>query len=290
LLIRELLQQACLRLENTGVETPDLDSALLLGHCLDKSRTALYLLAETELSSDNEHLFESLLKRREKREPLAYILGTQEFWSLDFLVNSDVLIPRPETELLLETALGFATKMSQPHGLLVDLCCGSGVIAVVLAKELGRKVLAIDLSMEAIVVARENARRHGVLHLVSFLQSDLLSGLIAEPCVSLLVSNPPYVSREDMAQGLQIEVQHYEPHLALDGGEKGLEIIQRIREELPPRLMTGAHLLIEIGSGQGHDLLSLFGKENSSKTEFTDLWVKNDYADHERIFHAKLDL
>jgi len=289
LLIRELLQKACLRLERAGIDSPDLDAGVLLGHCLGKSRTELYLMADDELSGEKEKLFLDFLNRREQREPIAYILGSQEFWSLDFLVSPDVLIPRPETELLLEKTLNIGSEKIQDPGVILDLCCGSGVIAIILAKELGRKVLAIDLSMDALLIARENAKKHGVSHLVSFLQSDLLTALKAVPCISLVVSNPPYVSKQDIATGLQPEVGRYEPHLALDGGNKGLEIIQRINEELRCRMLPGAELFMEIGTEQGTDVLSIFIKEQKLTKSFTELIIEKDYAGHDRIFHAKLE-
>ena len=287
MLIRELLQDACVRLESAGVESPDIDAALLLGHCLGKSRTALYLMADEELESESIEKFLGLLKRREQREPLAYIVGVQEFWSLDFLVSPNVLIPRPETELLLERGVALWRENPDSPGALLDLCCGSGVIAIVLAKELGRPVFAVDLSMDAIVVARENARRHGVAHLISFIQSDLVSALSLDARFSLVLSNPPYVSKAEIAQGLQPEVDCYEPHLALDGGEKGLEIIERIRDELSPRLLPGANLLIEIGTEQGEDVLSLFAEKGAGEVVFTELGIEKDYGGHDRIFHAK---
>ncbi|MBL4903154.1 MAG: peptide chain release factor N(5)-glutamine methyltransferase [Desulfocapsa sp.] len=290
MLIRELLHSACLRLGKAGIEDPDRDVALLLGHCLEKSRTALYLMGDESISKELEKHFLSLLQRREQREPLAYILGVQEFWSLDFLVSPDVLIPRPETELLVERAIKVWRESSQPPGRILDLCCGSGVIAIVLAKELGRKVLAIDLSMKAIMSARENARRHGVSHLVDFLQSDLLSALAPVPCFSLVVSNPPYVSQQELADGLQPEVDRYEPHLALNGGDKGLEIIKRIDEELRQRMLPGADLFMEIGADQGGDILSLFADEKKFTKRFTQLIIEKDYAEHDRIFHAKLEI
>lgn len=286
--IRELLEAACLRLENAGVDNPEIDAALLLGHCLGKSRTALYLMAAEELDSESEKNFLGLLKRRERREPLAYILGSQEFWSLDFLVTPDVLIPRPETELLLERGLGLWREHPDSPGTILDLCTGSGVIAIILAKELGQPVVAVDLSMDALLIARENAKIHGVAHLISFIQSDLLSAVCPVPRFSLVLSNPPYVSSQDLRQGLQPEVDRYEPHLALDGGDKGLVIIKRIRDQLLSKLLPGANLLMEIGAEQGDDVLSVFAAKDSSAEIFAGLWIEEDYSGHDRIFHAKI--
>ena len=286
--ICDLLDFGCARLEEVGVENQEIDAALLLGHCLGKSRTALYLMADEEVDAESEESFLKLLRRREQREPLAYILGVQEFWSLDFFVSPDVLIPRPETELLLEKAIAIYRETPESSGAILDLCCGSGVIAIVLAKELGRKVLAVDISMEAIWIARKNARKHGVSHLIDFVQSDLLTAVSPVPYFSLVVSNPPYVSEQDIMQGLQPEVDLYEPHLALDGGDKGLRIIQRIRDEVVPKLLPGADLFLEIGTEQSLDILSLFKEKMTRERVFAGLAVEKDYSGHDRIFHAKL--
>ena len=287
MLVCELLQSGVTLLRKAGVDTPDIDTELLLGHCLEKSRTELYLAASDSVTDAVEKQFRAVLTRRQKREPLAYILGTQEFWSLDFLVTPDVLIPRPETELLLEIAIAMFKTGAVGKGFIVDLCCGSGAIAVVLAKELGRPVLAVDISMNAIHIARKNCARHGVSHLVSFLHSDLLSAIAPRPVFSFVVSNPPYVSREEMEQGLQPEVDQYEPHLALDGGRKGLEIIRLIHEQLRTRLFPEGKLFMEIGTEQKEALLDIFESKTKNNVSFTDLSVQEDYAGHDRIFYAK---
>lgn len=289
MLIRDLLHLAFARLESAGVDSPELDAGLLLSHCLGKSRTALYLTPDVEPDVESERQFLNFLQRREQREPLAYILGCQEFWSLDFLVSPDVLIPRPETELVLESAIAAYRGSSETSGFFLDLCCGSGVIAIVLAKELGRKVLAVDISLEALLVARENARKHGVSHLIDFVQSDLLKGFSFSPSFSLIVSNPPYVSKQDLIKGLQPEVDRYEPHLALDGGDKGLEIIRRIRDEVLPRMLPGADLFMEIGTEQSSDILSLYKEHTKYDRLFAAIEVDKDYSGHDRIFHIALN-
>ena len=289
MLICELLQESAAVLSNAGIESPAIDAELLLGYCLEMSRTELYLNAQDTLSSVSVIQFQSLLKRREQREPLAYILGVQEFWSLDFLVTPDVLIPRPETELLLEKVISFYRASRPNNGLLVDLCCGSGAIAVVLAKELQLKVIAVDISFEALRITKANCEKHGVSHLVSPLQSDLLTAFRPVSGISCVVSNPPYVSREEMDDGLQPEVDLYEPHLALDGGQKGLEIIQRIKKQLSTQLAPGGYLFMEIGTEQGQDICQLFTTKETEKLTFGDVSVQKDYAGHDRFFQAKID-
>ena len=288
-LIRDLLHLAGSRLEKAGIENAELDAGLLLGHCLGKSRTELYLMAEEKPSEASTAHFFDLLQQRQQRIPLAYILGIQEFWSLDFIVSPAVLIPRPETELLLEKGIALWREHPDDSGAILDLCCGSGVIAVVLAKELGVPVLAVDISWDALQIARKNAVRHGVSHLVSFVQADLLSAFSPLPCFSLVLSNPPYVSREALLEGLQPEVGNYEPRLALDGGKKGLEIIKRMRAELSLRFLPGARLLMEIGDEQGDDVCSLFSSRQNEKKFFSRLAVEKDYGGHDRIFYAQVE-
>ncbi len=284
--IREVLQCATTRLLEAGVDTPDLDSALLLGHCLKKSRTALYLMADVELEEHLKKNFLELLARREQREPLAYITGVQEFWSLDFMVSPATLIPRPETELLLEQSISAWREKDRPNGSILDLCTGSGIIAIVLAKELGQQVVAIDYSMAALQVARENARRHDVSHLISFVQSDLISAFQMVPQFSMVVSNPPYVSCQELMYDLMPEVELYEPHLALDGGDGGLHIIKQIHAQLPQVLCKDSVFLMEIGAGQGGAVSKIFSVKEKTGRNFRDLVVEKDYNNHDRIFHA----
>jgi len=289
MLICEILQQSTAVLATAGVDTPALDAELLLGHCLGMSRTELTLNANDVVPETLLLQFQTFLNRRTEREPLAYILGVQEFWSLDFVVTPDVLIPRPETEQLLEKVIAFYSDEQVDDGLVVDLCCGSGAIAVVLAKELQRNVIAIDISFEALLVAKTNCEKHGVSHLVSLLQANLLSALPFISNIACVVSNPPYVSRQEMASYMQPEVLNYEPHLALDGGQNGLELIERIQKQLLSRLIPNGHLFMEIGTEQAQALCNLFTRKETPKQSFSDVSVQKDYAGHDRIFHAKMN-
>jgi len=286
--IAELLQESAAVLAAAEIENSAIDAELLLGHCLGMSRTELYLHAEDSFPSSSLTAFQQFLERRRKREPLAYILGVQEFWSLDFLVTPDVLIPRPETEQLLERVIAMYTDSQAGEGTLVDLCCGSGAIAVVLAKELQQKVIAVDISFDALRITRKNCEKHGVSHLVFPMQSDLLSAFFPSPALYCVVSNPPYVSSEEIAKGLQPEVAQFEPHLALDGGRNGLEIIERIRQQLLSRLIPGGHIFMETGTEQADDLHRIFSTKNAEKRSFSDISVQKDYAGHDRIFHATI--
>ncbi len=285
--VGELLRRGAVELAAVGLPDAAVDVRLLLGHCLAMSRTQLYLAMKEEVPEGCTGQFLRLLARRKLREPVAYILGECEFWSLPFLVTEDVLIPRPETEFLLEAALQTVKADGLPDGLFLDLCCGSGVIAIILALELGRRVIAADLSMSALRIARKNARRHGVEGLVDFVRTDLLAPFSQENRFSLIVSNPPYVTRTEMMNDLEPEVIGYEPHLALDGGEDGLEVIARIRWGLPRVLCRGGWLFMEIGAGQGEQTRALFTGHQDRDCSFEQVRVLPDYAGRDRVLAAR---
>ncbi len=282
----DLIQFARSELGGAGIEESNTDAHLLLGHSLGKSRTELFLAAAEEVPEKELLVFLALLARRKKREPLAYILGEREFWSLPFVVNPAVLIPRPETEFLLERALASVRRGACPAGMILDLCCGSGVIAVVLALELGRRIAAVDISSAALEVARENCIRHGVSQRVELIQADLFAAFPLRRMFSLVISNPPYVSRRDIQQGLEPEVVKFEPHLALDGGERGLDVIQRIRDGLPARMLSGGELFMEIGADQGAEVQKLFAEPSGPISCFKNVEILKDYAGRDRVLHA----
>lgn len=286
----ELVQYGIAELTAAGVPECTSDVHLLLGHCLGKSRTQLLMAARDEVPAAAEQLFRGLLHRRKQREPLAYILGEQEFWSRSFFVTPAVLIPRPETEFLLETVLRAVRADRQPlEGTVLDLCCGSGVIAIILALELGRKVVGIDLSPKALAVTRGNCRRHGVERLVQLVQSDLLTALRPDGCLSLVVSNPPYVSTHAVYHEVEPEVRDYEPLLALDGGERGLDLIWRIRNDLPRVLAPGGQFFMEIGHDQGPAVAEMFAAKTAGLRNFQTITILKDYADRDRVLHARIE-
>jgi release factor glutamine methyltransferase len=279
----DLYQSGVRRLSQANIDDAEIESSLLLGHLLNLSRAGVFLHDE-QLPDSVTHDFEQYLSRRLTREPLAYILGEQEFWSLPFYVNKDVLIPRPETELLLEIVLQVLKGEGQElSGRLLDMGTGSGVIAIVLALELPEAfVCSLDISSAAQAVARKNAARHGVLDRVSFISSDWLAGIRKMPLFDLVVTNPPYVARETFAH-LQPEVSRFEPRLALDGGQGGGEVIGRFAGEVAAVLKPGGRFFMEIGADQSHFVMDLF----SSFSEFDGLTVYEDYAGLPRIFHAR---
>ncbi|MBX3026475.1 peptide chain release factor N(5)-glutamine methyltransferase [bacterium] len=241
-----LLRAASERLAAAGIETARLDAEVLLAHALGIGRAALY--ARLREPADGAG-FEALLARRLRREPIAYIVGEQELWSLPFLVTPDVLIPRPETELLIATGLRWiaALPRGRAPATALDLGTGSGCIAVALAHELPALVLAaVDLSPAALAVARRNAQRHGVAERIRFLAGDLYEPLSAGATFDLIVSNPPYLAPGDAAS----PETACEPPTALFAGADGLDVIRRVVAGAPSRLAPAGALLVEIGAGQ----------------------------------------
>lgn len=284
--LADILRRGAESLKNSGVEAFELDARLLLQHVLEKSRTELFLLADFELTDEQLSSYQGLIKRREKREPVAYILGEQEFWSLAFIVSPAVLIPRPETEFLLEQVFSLTKKTNFIEGKIIDLCCGSGVIATVLARETEQMIYAADVSTKALQVARQNVVRHGVQDSVYLVGSDLFASFVKKEQFSLVVSNPPYVSHIDVTGNLAPEVCQYEPHLALDGGIRGLELIAIIRKQLEHILLPGGEMFMEIGADQGKEVSTMFRSRIDGFEGFSAVEIIKDYAGRDRVIHA----
>jgi release factor glutamine methyltransferase len=240
--VRDLLQRAAQTLAAQGLGTPRLDAEVLLATALATDRSALYVHLTDPVPPPAAAGFAALLARRLRREPVAYLAGAQEFWSLPFAVTPDVLIPRPETELLVEIVRALPLP---PAPSLCDLGTGSGCIAVALARELpAARLWAVDVSMRALAVARRNAARHGVADRIAFIASDLCTAIAAR--FDAIVSNPPYVAEGAVERG---EVA-WEPGVARFGGADGLVVVRRLLSEAAARLRPGGWLVVEIGAGQ----------------------------------------
>ncbi len=224
-----------------------------------------------------------VLDRRCLREPLQYIFGSLEFWSREFAVSPDVLVPRPETEFLLEHALAMVRQGSGPPRLALDLCTGSGIIAVILALELSCPVLAVDCSPAALAVARRNVLRHRVGDRVMLFCADLFSALPTRPCLDLVLSNPPYVAEREL-ETLEPEVRQWEPRIALAGGPDGLDVIRRIAAGCAACLRPGGWLFMEIGYDQGQAVSDLF---SSPGLGFVDVAVLPDLGGRPRVLQAR---
>ncbi|HWC76257.1 MAG TPA: peptide chain release factor N(5)-glutamine methyltransferase [Blastocatellia bacterium] len=228
-------------------------AGLLLGHVLGLDRAQMIARSKDQVSESDLEKYRALIGRSAEGEPLQHLTGHQEFYGLDLIVTRDVLIPRPETEFLVERTLALAKSAGQETLLIVDLGTGSGCIAIALAKMLtGARLIAIDVSEAALNVARPNAERHDVADHIEFLRSDFLDALSqrgSEGQIDFIVSNPPYVPADD-PEMVQAEVRDWEPSIALFGGEDGLDFYRRLLRESPPFLKRGGCLIFEIGFRQ----------------------------------------
>jgi release factor glutamine methyltransferase len=259
LTIAEALRDAAERLRASGVIEARREAASLLSHALARERTFLITHADGRLTAEQLHTYLSLVERRASGEPLQYIKGTREFYGLDFEVTPDVLIPRPETELLVETALEILKGTDSP--LICDVGTGSGCIAVsLLHARPDARALALDVSPPALEVAARNAARNGVADRTTFLISDCFDALASdehsERRFDLVASNPPYVAGDDL-EGLQREVRDHEPRGALTPGGDGLSVIRRLVSDAPRHLKPGGHMLMEIGFDQHESVAAL---------------------------------
>lgn len=285
--IAELLHEGEGVLARSEIEQAEIDAWLLLGHCLNMRRTELFLHGDNKVEGRVCRLFRRYIARRATREPVAYILQEKEFWSLPFYINSKVLIPRPETEFLIETVLTRTDGSSRPIKQGLDLCCGSGVIAVVLALELQAHILALDCSLEALKVTEQNARKHNVAGQVTTVRSDLFSALTQKQTFPLIVSNPPYVSCTEIEEDLQPEVADFEPRLALDGGSDGLVQIRRIAADILLHLEPAGMFFMEFGAGQGEKVYREFSTVRYKDRYFEEVEITKDYSGRDRVLYAK---
>jgi len=241
-----LLTWTATYLQQHGSQTPRLDAEVLLAHARGCQRIELYTAFNDPADEPLRTAFRELVRRRAGGTPVAYLVGYREFYSLRFRVSPDVLIPRPETESLVIAALDWAGSRAAEGLEIVDVGTGSGVLAICLARYLPTaRVLAIDVSPAALAIARANASDLGVADRVEFVQSDLFAAVPADRMFDLVVSNPPYVSRQEMEQ-LPVDVREHEPRLALEAGETGADVIERLIPQAAERLRPGGKLLFEI--------------------------------------------
>lgn len=285
--IAAALARARAFLHQKGIEAAPLEAEVLLAHVTGTDRVGLYREANRPLSLEEEEKFQELLQRRAAGEPVAYLTGCREFMGLTFRVTRDVLIPRPETELLVEVALELLTGGAVPGEerlFLADVGTGSGAIAVSLARYLGKSTIyATDISPAALAVAAENARRHGVAGRIIFLAGDLLSPLqkvLPPGSLSLVAANLPYIPSDEIKK-LMPDVARHEPHLALDGGRDGLELYRRLVPQARELLAPGGYLLMEIDPSQA-PLMSRLLPEGAWRYR-----VRRDLAGRQRLVVAQ---
>ena len=307
LIVRTALREAFAQLRAAGVPSHTLAAELLLMHALGRDRAWLYAHPEEVIRDSEVHLFTSLLARRAAGEPTQHLTGKQEFWSLEFEVTPDVLIPRPETEHVIEVVLdrlavreiraGHKQTFSGEGLQIADVGTGSGCIAVALAKELpGARIYATDISSAALAVARRNAARHSVSDQIHFLESNLLDALSVVEAgathesqvtrhqllfLDLIVSNPPYIGRRE-ASTLMREVRDHEPEIALYGGEEGYELYAELIAQAGAKLKPGGILVLELGHNSLPAVQPLL-----DVTAWTNVGVTNDLAGIPRVIAAE---
>lgn len=264
-------------LKNAGIEAPANDAGVLLCHAAKCDRTYLYAHGDASLGQGVELLYHELLEKRVNGWPLQYLTGVQEFMSLQFQVGPGVLIPRQDTELLVETVLDYCKRSGQNLNIL-DMCTGSGCIAVSIAYHYpGCLVTAADVMPDALDIASGNAERNGVSHRISFIESNLFSN-IPKTEFDVIVSNPPYIRSGDIP-ALQTEVRDHEPIKALDGGSDGLCFYRSIIDTSPMYLKIGGLLAFEVGYDQASEVAALM----AGSGRYHDIRIHKDLAGIDRV-------
>jgi len=287
----EAVEWAASVLGSKGIDDAEIDAEVLLKFALGCDRARLYARWHEKLDTSQWALYRQLIERRATREPVAYIVGAKEFMSLEFEVTSDVLIPRPETELLAEFAVQFIGEMIQRDSsatpIVMDIGTGSGCLAVTIAKTMPQAVVyASDVSETALTVAERNARRHGVAERVHFRCGDMFEAFANDDLhgkVDLIVSNPPYVSRSELAE-LQPEIRGFEPEIAYLGGDDGLSFHRRLANGAAPFLADSGVLAFEIGFGQADKAQEIVASDG--RYDLVDTLI--DHAEIERVVVARV--
>ena len=278
--IKEAINQAVIMLKNENIEAPKNKARMLLEATLKKSKEYLIIYDNKEITSQERELYIKNVKRHISGEPIQYITGKQEFMKLNFLVTKDVLIPRQDTEILVEEVINIAKKIENP--IILDLCTGSGAIAVSLAKYVNNvKIFATDISPKALEIAKKNAEFNGVKNNIDFIESDLFNK-IKNLKFDIIVSNPPYIETDEIKK-LTKDVQN-EPIQALDGGKDGLTFYRKIAEDAPEFLNIHGFLCLEIGYNQKQKVKQILEKQK----RYINIYCKKDLCENDRVVVAQL--
>ena len=279
--VLEVIKKSSEFLAKKGVDSPRLQTELLLAHLLKLPRMKLYLNFERTLLPTELDALRALVMRRAQREPLQHIIGSASFCGLEMLVNKHVLVPRPETELLAELGWQFLSSINSHPPTCLDFGTGSGCIAIAIAAKCPTtRIVAVDISPEAIAVARQNAATHHVVDRVEFRCGDGFTTLNGADKFDLIVSNPPYIASDEIAT-LETEVREYDPRGALDGGADGLDFYRRLATEAGAFLKPGGKITIEFGDDQTKEISGIFTAER-----WTVESVHLDYTKRERLLTA----
>ena len=279
----DLLKWGRKRLEEAGIDDADIDCRRLYSYISGKRESMLFMYYRDLVSENTREKYKELIEIRASGVPLQHITGSQNFMGLDFKVNEHVLIPRRDTEVVVEEALRLLDSMEEAEPKALDLCCGSGAIGVSIAalSEKGCRVDLADISRKALEVTADNVRENGVEDKCRIVESDLFQAFDEAEPFDMVISNPPYI-KSDVIEGLQTEVRDHEPRLALDGGADGLDIYRRLVPEAMRYLKTGGWLIVEIGSDQGESVPDLF-----ERAGFTSVSVGRDLADLDRYVEGR---
>lgn len=278
--IKELLNQAVIMLKNENIDAPKNKARMLLQATLKKSREYLMIYDNKEVENIDRDRYIKNVKRLILGEPLQYITGLQEFMKLNFLVTKDVLIPRPDTEILVEKVINIAENISNP--VILDLCTGSGAIAVSLAKYIKNvHICAVDISSKALEIAKKNAELNGVKNNIQFMESNLFDK-IKDKKFDIIVSNPPYIETETI-KTLSKEVQS-EPKIALDGGKDGLDFYRKIADNGYKYLNRQGYLCLEIGYNQKLAVRQILEK----KKRYVNINCIKDLCENDRVIIAQI--
>ncbi|MCI9064047.1 MAG: peptide chain release factor N(5)-glutamine methyltransferase [Clostridia bacterium] len=278
--IKELMNQGTMILKNERIDAPKNKARIILQFTLKKSREYLIIYDSKEVTKTQREEYIKNIKRLVMGEPLQYITGMQEFMKLKFLVTKDVLIPQPDTEILVEEAIKILEKIQNP--VILDLCTGSGAIAISIAKYIQNvKIYATDISKKALDIAKENARLNGVTNNIEFIESDLFEKL-KDKKFDVIISNPPYIATNEIKK-LPIEVQN-EPKLALDGGKDGLDFYKRIAKEGYKYLNRKGYICLEIGYDQKNDVQKIISDER----RYVDTYCKKDLCQNDRVIVTRI--
>lgn len=278
--VRRILEWTIPHLKSHGSESPRLDAEILLAHARGCPRIQLYTNYDEPLTDTQRSTMRDLVKRRAVAEPVAYLVGHREFFSLEFRVTKDVLIPRPDTETLVVDAI--EALKQQPAPRVLDVGTGSGCIAIALAVNCPNAVVtAIDLSPAALDIARANANKHKIGDRIRWLCGDLFAPLATGEQFDLIVSNPPYIASAEI-ETLSADVRLHEPRSALDGGSDGLDVIRRLIVDAPPHLAPQGKLLIEISGEQAASVTQLL----TANGHYDDIDVLKDLAKQPRVVRA----
>jgi release factor glutamine methyltransferase len=281
--IIELINETTGYFKKKGIESARLEAELLLANCLGIERIQLYIAFERPVSEEELARFRETVRRRAAGEPAAYLTGYREFWSLKIRVQKDVLIPRPETELLVEEALKLLKPQDQEMAIL-ELGTGSGAISIALAKEIKNSgIYAADISASALAVARSNIEEHGLQERIRLVCGDGLTPFRQRALFDLIISNPPYICRREIG-ALAPEIKEHEPLQALDGGDDGLAFYRQWIPQMPSLLRNDGCVIFEIGAEQAAAVSQLF----RDTEEFADITIKKDYSGHSRAVIARL--